>query len=416
MNSLFSSKKTQPLLFGLPRFGAIFFHSSLVILALPLIVVKNAGENSKGLHLGLITGDAALLSVGILYVFGIYRDRKSRIQQGWNYPLYSLILSLPALFIISLSGQYTLLIFAFFILIISRSLCESSHLAILTDYPDLKNRENYTSGIALGHFLGTGLAALAFGFSPQIHETFGLRQSSWLGVLCIFMVLISITGFYFAFSRKGKNQNSTPQMEEKTIPFKIPISLIFLILARLFMLTGIMVISTFLVYVVRDFIGYTQVEKNTSILFSLSLLGSVISSVPMGKAVERKGEIPVLFFSGVSMALVTIVFFLFGPTVHEINIPCMLIYGAGFAGLISAGLSLTVKLIPHPQLAGRIMAVITASTFVAQFLASISGAAVLDPLNRIKQGLGYFFLFAVMEIYFILGGFFLYKVKRKEGL
>jgi len=82
----------------------MFFYTSLVILSLPLVVLDKVGENNKGLHLGLITGGAALLSIGILYIFGIYRDRKRRTYQGVRYPLYGLSLSLPALVLISLSG------------------------------------------------------------------------------------------------------------------------------------------------------------------------------------------------------------------------------------------------------------------------------------------------------------------------
>jgi len=89
----------------------------------------------------------------------------------------------------------------------------------------------------------------------------------------------------------------------------------------------------------------------------------------------------------------------------------MFLYGAGISGIISAGLSLTVKLIPHPQLSGRIMALLTAGTFLSQFLASISGALVLDPLNRLQHNLGYYGLLAIMEMYFILGGIFLFRIR-----
>ena len=91
----------------------------------------------------------------------------------------------------------------------------------------------------------------------------------------------------------------------------------------------------------------------------------------------------------------------------------MIVYGAGFSLIFSAGLSLTVKLIPHPQMSGRIMAIITATTFFSQFLASLSGAAVLDPLNRIRPNLGYFALLLLIEMYFLAGGFFLFKIKSR---
>ncbi len=403
--------KMHPLLFGIPRFATMFFYIALVTLSLPLVVVEHAGEYSKGLHLGLITGGAALLSVGILYFFGIYRDRKRRTYQGIRYPLYGLALALPALVLISTSEYYDVLVIAFIILVISRSFCESSHLSVLTDLPDLKDRGHYTAGITFWHFLGSGLGALSFGFLSKSSSYFGLRLSSGLGVISFLIVLVSIAVFYTIFFQAWKNEKLAPGQSEQVICFELPKSLKYLIFARFFFLSGILIISTFLVFVVRDYIAADEIKKTTALLYAWSIVGAIVSALPAGKLLKRKGEIPVLFFSGISLATVAAGFFLFGPRYPVINIPCMILYGAGFAGIISAGLSLTVKLIPHPQMSGRIMAIVASSTFLAQFLASVSGALFLDPLNRLHNNLGYFGLLGIMEIYFIIGGVFLYKIR-----
>ena len=254
--------KMQPLLFGLPRFATMFFYIALVTLSLPLIVVDHAGEYNKGLHLGLITGGAALLSVGFLYVFGIYRDRKRRTYQGVRYPLYGLALSLPALVLISASEYYSVLVIAFFILIISRSFCESSHLSVLTDMPDLKDRGHYTAGITFWHFLGSGLGALSFGFLSKSSDYFGLRLSSGLGIISSLIVLVSIVIFYTIFFRPRKRERLVPEQREQVIRFELPKSLKYLIFARFFFLSGILIISTFLVFVVRDYIAADEIKKN----------------------------------------------------------------------------------------------------------------------------------------------------------
>ena len=408
----FSPPKEHPVIFGIPRFATMFFYTSLVILTLPLLVVRAVGENSKGLHLGLITGGAALLSVGALYVFGIYRDRKRRTFQGVKYPLYGLTLALPALVLISTSEHYPVLVFAFFVLIISRSFCEASHLSILTDLPDLKDRGSYTSGITFWHFLGSGLGAFAFGFLPGLTDSIGWSLSSGIGTIAIAVVTVAMILFYLVFFRSGSWKELKPGEKEETVRFSIPRSLQYLIYARFFLLSGILIISTFLVFVVRDYLGAAETEKTTALLYTWSIVGAIISALPAGKLVKRKGEIPVLFISGMALSLVTALFFLLGPAHPWISIPCMVIYGAGFAGTISSGLSLTVKLIPHPQMSGRVMAIIASSTFLAQFLASLSGAALLDPLNRLRDNLGYFGLLALIEVYFILGGIFLYRISR----
>ena len=412
MYTPFSPHKEHPIIFGIPRFATMFFYTSLVILTLPLLVVEAVGEDSKGLHLGLITGGAALLSVGFLYVFGIYRDRKRRTYQGVKYPLFGLLLALPALVLISVSEYYAILVFAFFVLVVSRSFCEASHLSVLTDLPDLKDRGHYTSGITFWHFLGSGLGAFTFGFLPQLTDSLGWRLSSGIGTISIAVVAVSMLLFYLVFFRAGALEDLEPGKKEKAIRFEIPRSLQYLIYARFFLLSGILIISTFLVFVVRDYLGAAETEKTTALLYTWSIAGAILSAIPAGKLVKKKGEIPVLFISGISLALVTALFFLTGPVIPWIGIPCMIIYGAGFAGTISSGLSLTVKLIPHPQMSGRVMAIIASSTFLAQFLASLSGAVLLDPLNRLHSNLGYFGLLAFIEMYFILGGIFLYKIRN----
>ena len=78
----------------------MFVYTSLVTLTLPLLVWKLVGDQDKGQHLGLITAGAAFFDVGILYVFGRFRDQKSRIIQGTNLSGYGLGLMLPGCHIV----------------------------------------------------------------------------------------------------------------------------------------------------------------------------------------------------------------------------------------------------------------------------------------------------------------------------
>jgi len=393
----------------------MFFYTALVTLSLPVIVVEKAGESSKGVHLGLITAAGALLSIGVLSLFGIYRDRKSRTYQGASYPLFGLAVSLPALAAVSFHEYYGVLAAAFLVLIVSRSFCESSHLSVLTDRPELGNKGTYTSWITFWHFLGSGLGALSFGFLPQLETVFGQPLAYGLGAVSILVVTVSMLGFYLVFYRPGQRAGRQPARETETVRFEIPPSLRCLILARFFLLSGVLIIATFLVYVVLDYLGAAEIKKTASLLYFWSILGSILSAVPAGKIIRKRGEIQLAFIAGGILSIVTALFFLLGPRFPVINIPCMILYGAGFAGIIASGLSLTVKLMPHPQMSGRIMAIFASSTFLAQFLASMSGALVLDPLNRWQENLGYFGLFALTEIYFFLGGFFLYRIKSLQA-
>ena len=414
MNTVSGRQKILSLLFGLPRFATMFVYTSLVTLTLPLLVVETVGDQSKGKHLGLITAAAALLSVGILYAFGRYRDRESRLIQGPRYPLYGLGLMLPGLIILASFRNYTLLIIAFFVIIGSRSFCEASHLAVLADRPQSGGRERFSAGITFWHFLGTGLGALTFGFLPRTVLIRGGNLLSTPAALAAVLVSLSMSVYYFVYVKQQKTKSIPPQEDHKPKRFSLPRNLTYLIGARISFMTGILIISTFLLYIVRDLIGAQNVKQTTALLYGGSIIGAVLAALPAGRLTERRGERFVLYLSGSILALTAILFFTLGRFHLVFTLICMVIYGAGFSLTFSAGLSLTVKLIPHPQMSGRIMAIITASTLVSQFLASLSGAAVLDPLNRAGHNLGYFVLLVLLEIYFLIGGLFLFKIKDRE--
>jgi len=414
MDSVSRTQKIRALFFGLPRFATMFVYTSLVTLTLPLFVVETVGDQSKGKHLGLITAAAAFLSVGILYLFGRFRDRKSRIIQGPKYPIYGLGLMLPGLIILAAGRKYSLLIFAFFIIIVSRSFCEASHLAVLADRPPFGGRQRFTAGIAFWHFLGTGLGALSFGFLPRMSLIRGGGLTSSPAALAAFLVALSMGGYYFLFARPKQRAALPSQSPGKPMRFKLPRNLIFLIGARIFFMCGILIISTFLLYIVRDLIAAQNVQRTTALLYGVSIIGAILAALPAGKLTEKRGERFVLFLSGAVLALTAVLFFTLGRFHPALTMICMMVYGSGFALTFSAGLSLTVKLIPHPRMSGRVMAIITASTFVSQFLASLSGAAVLDPLNRIGHNLGYFVLLILIEIDFLVGGLLLFKIKDRD--
>lgn len=414
MGSVNGPSRIRYLVFGLPRFASLFVYTSLVTLTLPVWILQNVGDDAKGRHLGLITAAAALLSVALLAVFGWYRDRKNRIAQGPKYPLYALGVMLPGLLLLNTELAYGTGVLVFLVLIVARSFSEASHLAVLADRPGLSGRERYTAGIAFWHFLGTGLGAAAFGL---------VSGASWLGMggsaanaalLSFCVVVLSMAGYYGGYVRNTVDRLIPPVEELRCVPMRLPRNLWLLIGARVFFLSGLLIIATFLVFIVRDLLGAENVRGTTALLYGGSIIGSVLAALPAGRLTARRGERFVLFLAGAMLAGVAALFFLLGRIHFAVTIACMLAYGAGFAMVISAGLSLTVKLIPHPRMSGRIMAVMTASTFVAQFVASLSGAAVLDPFNRLSPNLGYLALLVLVEIYLAAGGLFLYFMKEGD--
>lgn len=88
----------------------------------------------------------------------------------------------------------------------------------------------------------------------------------------------------------------------------------------------------------------------------------------------------------------------------------MLLYGASLSAVVSSGLSLVVRVVPRREAAGRVMAIASGTTLLSQALASLCGAIILDPLNRLAPTLGTWGLLACVELFLVLAGFCLLQV------
>jgi MFS family permease len=190
--------------------------------------------------------------------------------------------------------------------------------------------------------------------------------------------------------------------------------LVSLLIARTFFLAGTLIITTFLYYLTRDVLAAENPQRTTGLLYAVAIAGALLFALPVGRLTETVGEVPILFGSGSAIAVVAVLFLVAGSSRPAVAIACMLVYGACSAALIGSGISFLVRLVPHPAVAGRVMAVFTAATFVSQLLASLTGAALLDPLNRARAGAGYLGLVAALELYFALGAVFLLRVGARK--
>lgn len=429
MNTALSS----PLLFGLPRLVTSYVNVSVVTLALPMIVIEVARPEAKGFHLGLITAAAALASIAVLYTVGTYSDKHRARQGRRRYPLYGLALFLVPLAALFLGGPYPLLVAAIIGLVVARSVTEGSHLPLLVDYDGFGATHKYTASIAFYQVLGAGGGALMFSYFDA-RSFNGANVASLPAAVGILVVIVAMLGYRKSVRRLPRIRAGTVPAEElrgdgaaagpMAIPMAIPPAippaeppefqlsreLRLLLLARLFFLAGILIVSTYLVFVVADVMKAHDVSRTAGGLFATAVVGGLLFALPSRRLTERLGETRTLLLAGAVLAVAAALFVLAGGQFPWVARVSMVLYGAGFTTVVSAGLSLTVKLITRPELAGRIMAIVIASTFASQFLASVIGTALLDPLNRLADNAGYYGLLAATEMCFALGALFLLRL------
>jgi hypothetical protein len=298
------------------------------------------------------------------------------------------------------------------VLIAARSLCDASHLPILADRFAAARSARFSAFIAFYHFLGAGLGALVFAAGTHWSAaTIGVHSPA--AVVGMAVTLGALAGFRASSGGITSVAGSPPEPRPPALRRVLSRDLLCLLVARTFFLAGTLIITTFLFYLTRDVLGAENPERTTGLLYAVAIFGALLLALPLGRLAEAVGEVPILLGSGAAIAAVAVLFIIAGPRHPAVAAACMLVYGGCSAALIGSGISFLVKLVPHPAVAGRVMAVFTAGTFASQLLASLTGAALLDPLNRARAGAGYIGLLAALELYFALGAVFLLRIRAR---
>lgn len=406
--SLKSSRNFRPLLFGMPRLASTFSHTALFVLTFPLVVLRSVGPESKGLHLGLVSGSAAVISILFVLAAGIYADHDSGNGKHKLRVIGSLCLSLPPLVIIALGQRYLFIAAALIVVFLSRILTDAALLTLLIDGDDLAPKENYSAALTFQHFLGSTLGAIAFGLFPLTIPFWGRPLFFPTAAVAFVISVLGIFGFWIATPTdpdKKRTPSHPPQKLNLSYDFKNFLG------ARICFLTAMMVVPIFLVFIVRDLMAAENVRQSAATLMICALIGGLIFSGFSGRIVQQLGEVRMLFRSGWTIALTAPVFIFGAPYSTLLAMGCMVVFGAGFGAVMAAGTSLSVKLASGVGQAGRLMALITASTFISQLLASALGGLLLDSLNRLGHFWGYRALLVMVALFFVLGAWFLNKIR-----
>lgn len=425
------------LLFALPRLATAFAGTAIVTLTLPQLVVASVGDARKGLHLGSITMVASVASLAALYVSGRHSDRRRHTTGRRRLPAAWLALMVAPLAVLAVGARYPVAVGAVLALVVTRSLCDAAHLPIIADdlrrVPAGSHRSlgsRLSAHIAFDQFVGAGLGALAFARLPDVGgPSDTLRVSA--APVAIVLAIVAAAGFLRSYREDrapdprdtvaggradravvdgARSAIGAVRVETPVEPWVSP-CLRNLLAARTLFMAGVLIVSTFLVFLVRDVLAVTDVERVTAILFGGAIAGALVTALPAGRLAARVGERPTLMAAGLVIAMVAPAFVLLAPQRPTAAMLCMLLYGGAFGVVMTSGLSLTLAVVGDPARAGRIMALASATTLLAQAIASGGGALVLDPLNRIRPNAGYYGLVVLIELLLLGGAIFLMRLE-----
>jgi MFS family permease len=173
--------------------------------------------------------------------------------------------------------------------------------------------------------------------------------------------------------------------------------------ARIFFLAGMFIVPTFLIYMVQDLMEAPDARIVAASFVGLTLLGAAAFAWPAARAIGKFGEVRVLLSSGSALTLAAGAFVLGVGWSEAVGYFSMALYGVASGFVMTAGISHNMKLIPPGAAAGRVMALVAAGTFLSQLIASLVGGIVLDQMNRISPGLGYYGLLGLLLAFMASG-------------
>lgn len=397
----------QALLFAMPRMAGTFSHTGLFILSLPLLLLSGESSSNKGAELALINSVAAICSIILLWFFGSTADRRTHECGNRWLVILCLALAVPPLIVLTFFKGIVAAALALVTIYLARVLTDSLMLAHLAEDDTLVPRKRFTTALVCMHFLGSLAGAAAFGCLPfSLTVVSGWSFLPVAGVATV-LTVTALLSFVLATKESPINQKSTSPYS----PFSLTADCKRFLAGRCCFLAGILVVPLFLVYMIDDVMQVADVKGTSAELMVCLLVGGLLASAVSNRLMQKSGELLLLFRVGFLLAVIAPLFMLLLWKGSPLIYCCILLLGAGFGIIMAAGTALNVRLVGKTGIAGRYMALVTISTFLAQFLASAIGGVVLDLFNRVGENLGYVGLLVLVECFFCCGWLIMREIK-----
>lgn len=176
----------------------------------------------------------------------------------------------------------------------------------------------------------------------------------------------------------------------------------WVLLTRLVMMLGIYTVQDFLQYYMRDVVGASHPEQQTTNFILILSVTSLTAALMAGWLSDRLGRKRIVYIAGVCMALVGLIF------IVTRSLPIVLasgaLFGLAYGAYVSVDWALVADVLPSRQHYARDMGVWNISLSLPQVIAPVIGGPLIDTFTRSHQPLlGYQLLFGMAIAYCLLG-------------
>lgn len=422
--------------------------NALLSIIMPAVVATLLPFQNKGLNLALILAPGTIIAFIVNPLTGAISDY-ARFKMGRRRPFMLIgtavnvvaLLALGALAFFS-DGRFnaTTILVGFIVLFallqLSNNFANSPWSAIIADQVPERQRGSASGFYGLCTLLGTAVGVeLASAFvqtssnpGQQPPNTAAFRQ----GVLLVFVLVALIQVIFVAITVLTVKE--TPLRDPRPFSWRVIFSrfrleprkypdFAWILLTRLFIMTGIWAINFFLQYYFQDVLGITDKahaksafgltvsspQQTLAVFLPIVLVASAITVYFAGWLSDRVGRKKLVYLSGALMTAVAAIF-IFYQTLPGALLAAVF-FGMGFGAYTSVDWALATDVLPPTDEAGKNMGIWSAAGIIPQVIGVVLGGVLTFSLQKSPHHLGYTVLFAVTAVFFLIGTLLVKQVK-----
>lgn len=392
--------------------------NSMGSIIMPLRVLDVAGESRKNTLLGILTFTGLVMAAIIQPLAGAASDSTaSRWGRRRPYILAGAIAAVVLLPALGIAGSYLSLFLAYALLQIASNTAHGPWQGLIPDLVPAEKRGR-TSGIkgfieGIGALVGIQLA----GFF--LSERFSGPRTSGLWFALAGLALIMLGAMFFTVltvrERQGIKQpyggigavvRDTFKIDYRANPGFVP----FLV-SRFLFLMPLVVLRTFGLYMLRDFIGVADPVATVADLMVVVGLCSIVLVYPAGRLSDRIGRRSIVMFAGLLGAAGIIVIYTFRSYTGVMAGGALL--GIANGAFMSTNWAMATDLAMEGAEA-RYLGLTNLSTAGASAMANLMGL-VIDFFNLKSPDLGYQVILLASAVFFMVSSLLVPRMGRGDN-
>jgi MFS family permease len=184
--------------------------------------------------------------------------------------------------------------------------------------------------------------------------------------------------------------------------------LIVTLIARAWIIMGMTLLNTYVLYFFHDVLGLQNASLNTGLVAGAAMVGAVASSVAAGAFSDKFDRRLVVCLSGLPMTLAALGFAL-APDMRVIFVYAAL-FGLGYGGVFAVGWALAMDSVPELGDVARDLGIWGTLSNLPMVIAPAIGAAIITSGATVNTG--YRWLFATAGACFLLGSLTVLAVRK----